>query len=184
MDAETGLLPREFTYPGILLGWVFAFVAPTDTGATQLILRAYDVRTYLTVSELSLLDSVLGTLLGGGFFYMAWALYYLIRKRHGMGFGDIALAAMSGAFLGVKLTAFVLFTAPLLGTIYAITLIARHARATSSSQTIGGTAAAATASREMFRTGEFPFGVFLGACAFAAVFVGERTWRWYLTFFQ
>ncbi len=54
-------------------------------------------------------------LIGAAFFYSIWALYYLVRKRHGLGFGDIALIAMCGAFLGLKLTLFVLFAAPMLG---------------------------------------------------------------------
>ena len=122
MDAETGLLPREFTYSGIVLGLALSWFAPTDSTATQFFLRVYGAQ----------LPSACATraarfrhrcLVGAGFFYLAWALYYLLRKRHGMGFGDIALMAMVGGFLGLKLTLLVIFSAPLAGTVYAAFLL-------------------------------------------------------------
>ncbi len=170
MDAETGLLPHEFTYPGIALGLASSLLAPTDTSGTQLLCHAYGRN--LSGRPLSLVDALLGAVIGAGFFYVAWALYYMVRKRHGLGFGDIALMAMSGAFLGVKLTVFVLFIAPLLGVIYAMALLLRSARRTS-----------ASTPRETLLQGEFPFGVILGATSMLAVFVGEQAWQWYLGFF-
>ena len=122
MDAETGLLPREFTYPGIALGLAFSWIAPTDSAGTQFLLSLYN-QYWGNVQRLSLLDSALGAAVGAGFLYVAWGLYYLVRKKHGMGFGDIALLAMSGAFLGLKLTLFVIFTAPLLALICTMLLL-------------------------------------------------------------
>ena len=101
MDAETGLLPREFTYPGIVLGLVFSWIVPTDYSATALLLNLFDKQVQ-SVHWLSLLDSVFGGVVGAGFFYLAWALYYLARKKHGLGFGDITLMGMSGTFLGTE----------------------------------------------------------------------------------
>jgi leader peptidase (prepilin peptidase)/N-methyltransferase len=170
MDAETNLLPREFTYTGIALGLAFSLFVATDPGATQLLARVYGWN--LSESQLAFLNSLLGALVGASFFYLAWALYYLVRKRHGLGFGDIALMAMSGAFLGLKLTVFVLFTAPVLGALYAITLLVRSARPKS-----------AVTPRKTFLQGEFPFGVFLGVSSLVAVFFGDKVWRWYLGFF-
>ena len=99
MDAETGLLPREFTYPGIVLGLVLSWFAPTDSTGTQFFLRVYGTQmpgsAHLRCSIPSSLRCV-----GAGFFYLAWALYYLVRKRHGVGFGDIALMAMAGRSWG------------------------------------------------------------------------------------
>lgn len=170
MDAETGLLPHEFTYPGIALGLAFCWFAPTDTAATQLLTRAYGGS--LTKAPLAFVDSLLGVVVGAGFFYLAWALYYLVRKRHGLGFGDIALMAMAGAFLGLKLALFVLFVAPLLGVLYAVILLVRSTRRQSSSTL-----------RETFLHGEFPFGIFLGVASLLAVFFGGTAWQWYLGFF-
>jgi leader peptidase (prepilin peptidase)/N-methyltransferase len=179
MDAETGLLPREFTYTGIVLGVLFSWWAPTDTSGTQLLLRILGWKAPSTTHALGLLDSVLGAAIGAGFFYLAWAVYYLIRKRHGLGFGDIALMAMAGAFLGLKLVVFVLFTAPVLGAVYAIFLLLRSTLRKSSPEGQGGTSSL----RRMFLKGSFSFGVCLGVCSLAAVFAGEAVWRWYLGFF-
>ncbi len=175
MDAETGLLPREFTYTGIVLGLGLSWIAPTDTTGTEFFLRAYGVQLP-THAQLALLDSAIGALVGAGFFYLAWALYYLFRRRHGLGFGDIALMAAVGAFLGLKLTLFVIFAAPLAGAVYAAFLLRRRPPQADYER-------AGSSVREVFLTQELPFGVFLGACALATVFLGESIWRWYLSFF-
>ena len=181
MDAETGLLPREFTYSGIVLGLALSWIAPTDSTATQFFLRVYGAQLPAP-AQLGLLDSAIGALLGAGFFYLAWALYYLVRKRHGLGFGDIALMAMVGAFLGLKLTLLVIFSAPLAATVYAaFLLLAGRFRQTPET---GGALAGQSSVRERFLAQELPFGVFLGVCSLAAVFFGESVWRWYLSSFQ
>lgn len=173
MDAETGLLPREFTYPGVVLGLAFSWIAPTDSAATEFLLRLYD-RRVPNLHWLSLLDSALGGLLGAGFFFCAWALYYVACKKHGLGFGDIALMAMSGAFLGVKRVVLVIFCAPLLGLLFALVLLLgeRLASRTKSPAMVPGA--------NPFLSRQIPFGVFLGACSLAAVFLGQMAWTWYL----
>ena len=113
-------------------------------------------------------------LLGAAFFYSIWALYYLVRKSHGLGFGDIALIAMCGAFLGVKLTLFVLFTAPIVGAVYAVALLISNAFGQGRPSPANGQPRLTT--REMLRAGEVSFGVFLGGCSLAAVFFGEAAW--------
>ena len=124
MDAETGLLPREFTYTGVVLGLLLSLLAPTDSSATQLLLHGYGIQ--LSQAQVSVVDSILGALLGAGFFFLASGLYFLMRKRQGMGAGDFALAAMSGAFLGVKLVILVIFLAPITATIYALIVMTRR----------------------------------------------------------
>lgn len=119
-------------------------------------------------------------LFGAAFFYCIWALYYLVRKRHGLGIGDIALIAMCGAFLGLKLTLFVLFAAPVLGSIYAIGWLGWNAIRRREAG-VGDRSRPTTA--EMLRLGEVPFGVFLGACTLVAVFFGEGVWSHYLAWF-
>jgi leader peptidase (prepilin peptidase)/N-methyltransferase len=126
MDAETGLLPHEFTYPGIVLGLAFAWIAPVDAGGTWLLLTVFH-KHIESIRLLSLLDATIGALVGAGFFYLTWALYWLVRKRHGLGFGDIALIAMTGAFLGLKLNLVVIFCGPILTVIYVIGLLAYEA---------------------------------------------------------
>jgi len=173
MDAETGLLPREFTYTGIVLGLVFSWIVPTDYAATALLIRGFG-GVVPNVRWLAPLDSALGSLAGAGFFYLAWAFYYLARKKHGLGFGDIALMGMSGAFLGLKLILFVIFCSPLLGVVYVCILLVREAfvsRAKPETQ---------VQDDGPFLSRQVPFGVFLGVCSLAAVFLGQTVWDWYL----
>lgn len=178
MDAETGLLPHEFTYPGIFTGLVAAWFVPVDGSGTVFLLRLMNWGRNLTAPQLSLLDSLLAAVVGAGFFYLIWALYYLVRKRHGIGFGDIALIAMCGTFLGLKLTLFVLFSAPILGSIFAVVLLLRGTFSRDSEPTEGQPAKLST--RDMFVGGQIRFGVFLGGCSVLAIFWGELTWRQYL----
>jgi leader peptidase (prepilin peptidase)/N-methyltransferase len=186
MDAETGLLVHEFTYPGILLGLVFAWIAPGDAGGTWLLLEIFH-KHIENFRELALLDAVLGALVGAAFFYITWALYWLVRKRHGLGFGDIALIAMSGAFLGLKLNLLVLVCGPILTLVYVFVLLAREAvrprvaaATEASGEQIASDEADADSVETPFLQRELPFGVFLGVCALAAIFFGETAWAWYL----
>jgi leader peptidase (prepilin peptidase) / N-methyltransferase len=171
-DAETGLLPREFTYTGIVSALAFSLIAPTDTWGTQVLLNAYGV--HLSATRISILDSILGALAGAGFFFVAAGIYFLLRKRQGMGSGDFALIAMSGTFLGLRLTLLVIFLATLTAAAYALVLIVRQ---------VGHARNAAPAFREMLRSGEIPFGVFISASSLAVALFGEAVWRWYLGFF-
>ena len=178
MDAETGLLPREFTYSGIVLGLLFSWLVPGDSSGTKFLATVLGLRFDLSARAASVVDAAVAMLFGAVFFYTIWALYYLVRKRHGLGFGDIALIALCGAFLGLKLTLFVLVASPIVATLYAIpwmlwqTVNARGESATGDEPHL--------TTMQMLQAGEIPFGVFLGTCALLAVFWGERAWSLYL----
>ncbi len=174
MDAETGLLPAEFTYSGVVLGFVFAWFVPVDSQATSLWLRVYGSRFAASGPLLSLFDAALAVLCTAGFFFLAWAIYYLVRKRDGLGFGDIALMAMVAAFLGLKFATLVVFLAPILATIYAIGILLTRPRQENRGEPTGSS----------FLSLAIPFGVFLGASALIVLFAGENIWRWYLGFFR
>jgi len=173
MDAETGLLPREFTYTGIVLGLAFSWFVPVDAGGTSFLLYIYGKDVH-NPRWLSPLDSLLGALIGAGFFYLVWALYYLVRKKHGIGFGDVALMGMAGAFLGLKLVVLVMMAAPLCGVLYVTAVLL--------SETLAPSRRPDADDRPILQR-EMPFGVFLGGCSLAVVFFGESVWRWYMGLF-
>jgi leader peptidase (prepilin peptidase)/N-methyltransferase len=175
-DAEAGLLPREFTYPGIGLGLCFSWIAFTDPAGTTLLLRLFNLAKP-DEHMLSLLDAALGGLVGAGFFYLAWAIYYLVRKVHGLGFGDIALMGMSGAFLGLKLVVLVIVLAPIASVFYVVFLLFRDAFRPADQLEWENDLA------KPFLGRQIPFGVFLGSCSLLAVFAGEAIWKWYLGMF-
>lgn len=60
--------------------------------------------------------SVVGALVGGGVLGGVMSLYWLVRREEGMGFGDVKLLAMMGAFLGaLPAVPFILFLASIAG---------------------------------------------------------------------
>jgi leader peptidase (prepilin peptidase)/N-methyltransferase len=182
MDAETGLLPHEFTYSGIGLGLALAWISPIDPSGTTFLFSALGLRGVPTGPALYVIDSVIGALFDAGFFYLTWALYFVIRKRSGMGFGDIALIAMAGAFLGLKLTLLVVFLSPIMASLFALVTLPVSQNTDDALGADDPKSSASAAVRFLSR--EVPFGVFLGASSLIALFLGKQIWSWYFGFFR
>ena len=120
-DAETFLLPDKLTLTGLALGIAFSLFVPVNDLASQMLNGvslpvSFDVAWRL----FSLLDSVAGAIVGASFIYGAGAIYMRARGVEGMGFGDVKLMAMVGAFLGTKLTIFTIFTASIAGSLFGV----------------------------------------------------------------
>jgi len=73
--------------------------------------------------NLTIWESLLGILVGGGCLFAIAFLYEIVTKREGMGGGDIKLLAMLGAFLGWKSLFFVLFVSSLLGAVVGVSIM-------------------------------------------------------------
>jgi leader peptidase (prepilin peptidase) / N-methyltransferase len=186
-DAETKLLPDKMTLPGLALGIIFSILVPVNDMASQFLPGMVNLPFSGDVSErlISLVDSLLGGMVGASFIYGAGAIYLRWRKAEGMGFGDVKLMAMVGAFLGIKLTVFTIFTASLagslfgLGTVFVVWLkrtrrfMKRVANARAARQRAWQSA------QVVYRSYQMPFGVFLGTMAIVATFFGNRLWQWY-----
>ncbi len=71
----------------------------------------------LPMTPLSVLDSGIGILLGGGILYVVGLLYRWIRGQEGMGGGDIKLLAMIGAWMGWKSLPLVILISSFAGTL-------------------------------------------------------------------
>jgi leader peptidase (prepilin peptidase) / N-methyltransferase len=142
----------------------------------------------LSARLFSLLDSVLGAALGASFIYGAGAVYLRWRGAEGMGFGDVKLMAMVGAFLGMKLTIFTIFTASVAGSLFGITTvlavwIKRTHRFRRRLENLHAARRRGWLSAQMvYRHYQMPFGVFLGSMALLALFVGDHFLRWYARF--
>src|SRR6204780_471541 len=124
-DAETKLLPDKMTLPGLALGIIFSLLVPVNDVASQLLSGVVNLPFSADVSTrlLSLLDSLLGAALGASFIYGAGAAYFRWRGTEGMGFGDVKLMGMVGAFLGIKLTILTIFAASLAGSLFGLTTV-------------------------------------------------------------
>lgn len=137
IDLDTWTIPDVITLPGILAGVAASFLLP----------------------HLNLLQSVLGLLVGGGVLFLVAIGYQLLRKREGMGGGDIKLLAMIGAFLGIPGVIYTLFASSLAGSLAGIFLMFRD-------KSGSGT--------------RIPFGPFLALAAMSYVFWGPTLINWYL----
>ena len=186
-DAETKLLPDKMTLPGLALGLVFSLIVPVNDLASQFLpgMVSLPFSGDVAARILSLLDSVLGAAVGASFIYGAGAAYLRWRGTEGMGFGDVKLMAMVGAFLGIKLTVFTIFTASLAGSFFGLTTVLvvwlkrthRFMRQLANAQM--ARRRAWQSAQMVLRYYQMPFGVFLGSMAMFALFFGNPLLRWY-----
>jgi leader peptidase (prepilin peptidase) / N-methyltransferase len=186
-DAETKLLPDALTLPGLAVGIGFSLLVPVYDLASRIIpgLVSAHMRGQIPWRMWSLADSLLGAAVGASFLYGAAAIYLRARGVEGMGFGDVKLMAMIGAFLGTKLTVLTIFTASLAGSIFGLsTMFAvwfkrnRRIRCRGTSSVEARRRAWHSACL-VLRYYQMPFGVFLGAMAILSFLYGDQLLHWY-----
>jgi len=186
-DAETKLLPDKLTLPGLVLGLLFSLFVPVNDLASQFLPGAVNLPfgSDLVARLMSALDALLGAAVGAGFIYGAGAIYLRWRGIEGMGFGDVKLMAMVGAFVGIKLTVFTIFTASLVGSLFGVgTVILVWVKRTHRFMRSLANAQAARrrgwqSAQMVYRFYQMPFGVFLGSMALVAFFFGNKFLHWY-----
>src|SRR5882724_7167626 len=153
-DVEERILPDEFTLGGIGAGLLFSWFVPLSFGLGHVLLPpGADIR-YASVVE-----SALSAALASGAIWLVGALYYRIRQREGLGFGDVKMVGMIGAFLGLQGALLTLMIASLLGALGGLIYILFTGKNAS--------------------TYELPFGAFLGTAALAVAVFGEIILTWY-----
>ena len=186
-DAETKLLPDKMTLPGLILGLFFSLLVPVHDMASQFLPAVLNLPFSgdLAARLFSLSDSLLGAAVGASFIYGAGAVYLRWRGAEGMGFGDVKLMAMVGAFLGIKLTILTIFAASLAGSLFGVTtvLVVWIKRTHRFARRLANLQAARRrgwqSAQMVYRHYQMPFGVFLGSMALLALFVGNQFLRWY-----
>ncbi len=190
-DAETKLLPDAMTLPGLALGIAFSLIVPVDDLASRIMpgLVSPAMRGEISWRLWSLSDSLLGAAVGASFLYGAAAIYLRARGVEGMGFGDVKLMAMIGAFLGTKLTVLTIFAASLAGSLFGLSTVVAvwmkrlrriEARCTASPEArIAARRRAWRSARLALRYYEMPFGVFLGSMALLSFLFGNQLLHWY-----
>ena len=159
MDAETSLLPDSFTLPGLALGIVQTFL---PGGGLPAALRLTADAPFPLPPWPNWLSGLLGAAGAAGALLLVRWLYWLLRRREGMGLGDVKLAGMLGAWLGVAGVVLSLALGVLLAALVGLVLLRR-----------GLTGSA-----------RLPFGSFLCAAAFITLFAGRAILIWYFSFFR
>jgi leader peptidase (prepilin peptidase)/N-methyltransferase len=175
------------TLPGIVLGIAFSLIVPVNDLASRIMpgLVSASIRGEISWRLWSLSDSLLGAAVGASFLYGAAAIYLRARGVEGMGFGDVKLMALIGAFLGTRLTVLTIFASSLAGsifglsTVFAVWLKRSRRNASRGAAPVDARRRAWHSARLALRYYEMPFGVFLGAMAIAAFLFGKRLLQWY-----
>jgi len=137
IDLEHQLLPDVITLPGIVAGFACSWFLPPGP-----------------------LMSLVGTLAGGGLLWAIAEAWFRLRKVDAMGFGDVKMLAMVGAFLGLKLVVLVFVLASIIGGVVGVVLIA---------------------TRRADMATRVPFGTMLAASALVASVYGDRLVAWYVS---
>lgn len=152
IDADLTIIPDAVTVTGMVLGLalgtIFPEIRPEPSAATS------------TLGGLG--AGLVGLLAGGGLVWAVRIVAGLAFRREAMGFGDVTLLAMIGAFLGWQAAVMTFFLAPFFGLAPAIgKIIARAGKRLAGRPVVGA-------------DNELPFGPYL-AMAAVTLMLG---WRW------
>jgi len=137
IDLYHQIIPDVISLPGIGVGLLASLITP----------------------QITLFNSLIGILMGGGSLFLVATVYQWLFKREGMGGGDVKLLAMIGAFLGWKAVILTILSSSLIGSITGIIVMVLKGKD--------------------FKYA-IPFGPFLSLGAVISLFYGENLIRWYL----
>lgn len=156
-DLRERILPDVVNYTGFGLGLALSlFTRPSDGTALWVANRLFAFPPPAPV--VSLADALFGAALGSSLLWLVSEVYFRLRKREGMGLGDVKMMLMAGAFLGIRRTLLTIFAGSLLGSILGIVYILVRRKGSNY---------------------ELPFGSFLGMAALLVVFFGTPVVNWY-----
>jgi len=157
VDLTEWIIPDQVTVPGIFIGLALSllgmFYAPANLVVTDVF------------------DSLIGMVLGGASLYLLDKITVLLLRKPGMGFGDVKLLAMLGAFLGWKNVVLIIMTASLVGSVIGIAIVLLRRRK--------GTETSALPD-DMPKGHYIPFGPYLALAGLFAMFFGADLINFYL----
>jgi leader peptidase (prepilin peptidase)/N-methyltransferase len=121
-DFRVRLLPDLINFPGLAMGLVLAFRVPISDSTAGTLFFLFGFRSLPFQSDIffNVMNAVLGALVGSMLLWTAAALYKLVRKREGMGMGDVKMMAMVGSFLGPRGAFLTILLGTLLGSIIGV----------------------------------------------------------------
>jgi len=166
IDAEHMILPNAITYPGIIFAIITRIFVPYLAGPAHFddlpqLLNAFPT---LPVWLVSTIGAAIGALAGGGSLWLMGFMWEKLRGVEAMGFGDVKMMLMVGAFVGWRLTILTILLGALTGSIAGIVVMYRR----------GGR------NLQMM----LPFGIFLGIGSIVSLLFGARIITWYASQFR
>jgi len=141
IDYYHQILPDAVTLPGLVLALAYSFFR----------------------DDLTFRGALIGAVVGAGFLLLVYGAYYLIRKKEGLGMGDVTMLLMVGATLGLERTLLTLILGSFVGALVGVYVILRRGKD--------------------FQFA-LPFGTFLAPAAFVSLLWGERIVRAYLSLYR
>ncbi|MFH1460356.1 MAG: A24 family peptidase [Candidatus Omnitrophota bacterium] len=144
IDFDFQIIPDEITLGGLVLGILFSIIFPQLHNASS--------------SINSLIQSILGILVGGGSIYLIGKFGQIVFKKESMGGGDVKFLAMIGSILGWEMAILIFFLAPFFGAIVGIT-----AKLTRGAEVI-------------------PYGPYLSIATFIAIIWGKNILNYFFCF--
>jgi leader peptidase (prepilin peptidase)/N-methyltransferase len=141
IDLYHQILPDEITLPGLALALIYSGFRP----------------------DLNLRQALIGAVAGAGFLLVIYGLYWLLRKKEGLGMGDVTMMLLVGAYLGWVEAFFTLLLASFAGALVGVFLLSFRKKDLQFS---------------------LPFGTFLAPAAFVALVWGDRIIRAYLSLYK
>jgi len=158
IDLDHRILPDVITLNGIWIGVVTSVYLAQPSPLVSRLFRSAGIEE-VNPRIVALTASLLGAIVGGGLLWGVAEAYLRLRGIEGMGFGDVKMMAMIGAFLGAPLALLTIMIGSLIGSVVGLLFI-RFANKT--------------------REYELPFGTFLAFAGIIAVLYGEDLVRWYI----
>jgi leader peptidase (prepilin peptidase)/N-methyltransferase len=157
IDYHHQILPNRITIPGTILGIALSPLQVPDYFEDPLSLAAAALFPADPAVSLPWIGSLVGAAIGGGSLLAVSCTYQLIRRRQGMGMGDVKMMAMVGAFLGWRLAFLTIFAGSVVGSLVGVFLVFFRGRTLQT---------------------KLAFGTFLGAGAVFALFFGISFLEW------
>jgi len=166
IDAEHMILPNVITYPGVLFALITRIAVPYLAGPAHFddLPQLLSLMPSLPVWLVSLVGAAIGALAGGGSLWLMGFMWEKLRGVEAMGFGDVKMMLMVGAFLGWRLTILTILLGALSGSIAGIFVMYRRG------------------SRDMQMM--LPFGIFLGIGSIVSLLFGSAIITWYASMFR
>ncbi len=149
MDLEERILADEFTVGGMTAGFVISLFVPMPHFIGHFFMPEEWRESWLSLSE-----SLIGGLAPSFVLWGIGELYYRVRGREGLGFGDVKMIAMIGAFYGLQGALLTLIVGSVMGSVLGIAFI--------------------LVAKKDAQTYELPFGTFLGIAGMAYPFLNAE----------
>ncbi len=156
-DLEERILPDELTIGGTVAGLILSWWIPVDdiTAGFLFIIAGHPLHG----SVASLAESAMGAFLPSGFLWLTGELFYRIRHKEGLGFGDVKMLATIGAFMGLRGALLTLIVGSLMGSVMGLIFI--------------------LATKKDHSSYELPLGTFLGIAALGVTLGNQHVFAWY-----